>query len=226
MLKGGNSVTYEEMLSAFDTLAIAWPIAEEWKDKSKAEYKAMHLAFGRRCEDFCERVRRADGSTTFGMLFPLACSSRLGLPGEAQDWKHFGRPSLAAHLLFYLKPPCPLSCTDALRFVAGSSWDVSLEEVAWYLAVCFGNDTMHRCLNEMEATDDIQKERAVRAAWHDSNSHRTTFADLKEIWQETPPGEMISGLDTLRYWLNIFVSRQEDILKEWRPFWQDYGAAD
>lgn len=219
-------MTHEEMLSSFDALANAWPTSVEWEGRSEAEYKALHLAFGRRCEDFCESARRADGLTTFEVLFPLACSSRFGLPGAALDSKHYGRPALAAYLLFFLRPPCPLPCTKALRFVAESRWDASLEEVAWYLASFFGSSTMHRCLDAIETAADIREERAVRAAWYESNSHRTTFADLKEVWQQTPPGKMVSELDILRYWLDIFVSKEEDIPKTWRPFWQDYGAAE
>lgn len=219
-------MTYEEMLSAFDALADAWPTSDERKGKSEAEHKKMQLTFRRLCEDFCENARRADDSTIFEVLFPLACSSRFGLPEAALDEKHYGRPALAAHLLFFLRPPSPLSCTEALRFVAGSQWDVSLEEVAWYLATFFGVSVMSRCLDEIETADDIREERATRAAWYESHAHRTTFADLKEIWQQTPPGKMISELGTLRYWLDIFVNKQEDILKTWHPFWQDYGVAD
>jgi hypothetical protein len=73
-----------------------------------------------------ERLSRADGAATFRSLFQFAAHSQLHGPAAP-----------AALLLLRINPHCPISCADAVREML-TDWDVSIEEVPFYLAEQFG----------------------------------------------------------------------------------------
>jgi hypothetical protein len=74
-----------------------------------------------------ERLRQLDANELFRLLFPLATSAQWECPLAYS----------AALLLHQIKPACPVPCREALRGLLGN-WDVSIEEVPWYLRDVFG----------------------------------------------------------------------------------------
>jgi hypothetical protein len=90
-----------------------------------------------RWPELCERLQQMDGHEVFHVLFPLAVDRQLH--GPACD---------AACLLFAVKPDCPVSCTDALRTIL-PTWDINLQEVPWYLANYFGEETIREAFREL-----------------------------------------------------------------------------
>ncbi len=72
-----------------------------------------------------ERLRGLDDSQRFAVLFPIAIRRQ----GDALALD-------AACLLRELSPHCPLACEEAIRAML-LTWDVSLEEVPFYLAARF-----------------------------------------------------------------------------------------
>ena len=176
-----------------------------------AEYHKQHAAFDEACEQLCQQMRQAENRDVFNVLFPLACSRFEPMSGM---------PAFAAHLLFYMKPACPISCTDAIRRVSQSEWDLSLEEVPWYLADFFGHSAIYQSLTILETEDSIKEVKEKQAVWDASHSHLRTFVEWKDVWKETAPGNEITRLDTIRYWLDIFIRDREDLLTKWEPFWR------
>lgn len=71
-------------------------------------------------------LRRLSPDKQFALLWPLATSSQSRAPAYP-----------AAVLLHRLNPPCSLSCTDAVAALL-PDWDISIEEVPWYLVAQFG----------------------------------------------------------------------------------------
>jgi hypothetical protein len=115
-----------------------------------------------------ERMRQLDEYELFRLLFPLATSGQWECPLAFS----------AALLLHEIKPACPISCKEALRGLFGN-WDVSIEEVPWYLRDVFGRQRVLEVVQEMlrEQLTDQQKSRlrtigywlgvpeAERSAW-------------------------------------------------------------
>jgi hypothetical protein len=115
-----------------------------------------------------ERMRQVDEDDLFRLLFPLATSGQWECPMAFS----------AALLLHEIKPACPISCKEALRGLFGN-WDVSIEEVPWYLRDVFGRQRVLEVVQEMlhEPLTDQQKSRlrtigywlgvpeAERSAW-------------------------------------------------------------
>jgi hypothetical protein len=66
----------------------------------------------------------------FRTLFPIAI--------RAQGAKS-GPVAMSAYILDALNPPCPLQVDDAVASLL-SEWDISIQEVPWYLVKQFGAD--------------------------------------------------------------------------------------
>jgi hypothetical protein len=113
-------------------------------------------------------MRQLDDDELFRLLFPLATSGQWECPMAFS----------AALLLHEIKPACPIACKDALRGLFGN-WDVSIEEVPWYLRDVFGRQRLLEVVQEMlrEPLTDQEKSRlrtvgywlgvpeAERSAW-------------------------------------------------------------
>jgi hypothetical protein len=84
-----------------------------------------------------ERLRFADSATIFHALFQFAIHS--------QD---LGPASPAAWLLLHVNPRCPISCHNAIQQML-SDWEVSIEEVPFYLAKQFGVATVQEKVAEL-----------------------------------------------------------------------------
>lgn len=113
-----------------------------------------------------ERLRRMDGGEIFHELFSIAAEAQRH--GPACD---------AACLLFEVKPACPIPCKDAVRAML-SHWEISIAELPWYLAGSFGEEAIHRAIEELQEEPLGQRER--------------------------------TGLDTVRYWADIFFTLTTD----------------
>ena len=86
------------------------------------------------------RLRKMNPTDVFEAIFSIAA-----------DAQWHGPAYRAACLLFVLTPPCPISCRDAIReLLAG--WDISIEEVPWYLAGQFSQEIIR------QAIEDLRKE--------------------------------------------------------------------
>jgi hypothetical protein len=65
------------------------------------------------------------------------------------EFRH-SRQELAGSLLLRLRPPCPLTAYDAVRN-ALSGWEVSVEELPWYLALVCGEEAIWEALQTLDA---------------------------------------------------------------------------
>jgi hypothetical protein len=75
-----------------------------------------------------EELRKLTDDQQFRILFPIATKSQA----------HGDFPVLdAALLLHQLSPHCPITCEEAIRALL-PEWDVSIEQVPFYLAARFG----------------------------------------------------------------------------------------
>jgi len=93
-----------------------------------------------------EQLRALPDEQQFRILFPLAVKSQY----------HGDFPVLdAAILLEKLSPECPISCEDAVSALL-PEWDVSIEQVAFYLAARFGPARVYQAIAslEREVTDE------------------------------------------------------------------------
>ena len=75
-----------------------------------------------------EELRGVPDPILFAALFPIAVREQ----GEAS-----GPVAMSAYSLYALNPVCPLHVDAAVGSLL-ASWDVSIEEVVWYLANQFG----------------------------------------------------------------------------------------
>lgn len=118
-----------------------------------------------------ERMRQLDDDELFHLLFPLATSGQWECPLAYS----------AALLLYQIKPACPISCKDALRGLFGN-WDVSIEEVPWYLRDVFGRHRVLEVIAELlrDSITDIQVRRLRTIGyWLDVSEHE------RSSWQSS-----------------------------------------
>jgi hypothetical protein len=87
-----------------------------------------------------EHLRQSDSTATFHSLFHFAAHS--------QD---AGPAAPAALLLRRLNPPCPISCRQAVGEML-TDWDVSIEEVPFYLAEQFGVAQVRTTVAELRSS--------------------------------------------------------------------------
>ncbi|HSS77202.1 MAG TPA: hypothetical protein VLV54_10705 [Thermoanaerobaculia bacterium] len=74
--------------------------------------------------------------------------------------RRYPRQSLAAGLLLRLRPPCPLPAYTAIRDVLGG-WEVSVEELPWYIALVCGEDAVWNAMTQLETEPLTDRERLV-----------------------------------------------------------------
>jgi hypothetical protein len=99
-------------------------------------------------ESLCERLRCLPDELVFGAFFPIAVRTQLHGPALG-----------AASVLFVVRPACPIPCQEAIRAML-DDWDISIEEVPWYIADCFGKDTTLNTIDELNQKDLTRKQRA------------------------------------------------------------------
>jgi hypothetical protein len=96
-----------------------------------------------------EELRALPDEQQFQILFPIALKSQ----------NHGNFPVLdAATLLHRLSPECPISCEDAVQALL-PEWDISIEQVPFYLAARFGPARIFQAVAslEQEVTEKTQK---------------------------------------------------------------------
>jgi hypothetical protein len=97
-----------------------------------------------------ERLRRLTDEQQFRILFSIAVKSQLTGNFPVCD---------AAIILRELSPDCPLSCEDAVRGLL-PDWDISIEEVPFYLAARFGSHRVRQAVQLVgqDATSSSDKQ--------------------------------------------------------------------
>jgi hypothetical protein len=72
--------------------------------------------------------------------------------------RRYPQQALAGSVLLRLRPPCPLPACEAIRNILGG-WEVSVEELPWYLALACGEDAVWRAMSQLETEplDDTQR---------------------------------------------------------------------
>jgi hypothetical protein len=86
------------------------------------------------------------GPVIFNALFPIAVREQ----GEAS-----GPVAFSAVALHALNPPCQLPIDDAVGSLL-PSWDISIEEVPWYIAKQFGRDAVLASVERIRAQQTDQ----------------------------------------------------------------------
>lgn len=77
---------------------------------------------------------------------------------QSDSTKQFERQQLAGRLLYMLRPPCPYDPKDAIRMTI-DNFNVSVEELPWYLAVIFGKDKVTDAIGDLKALPLEENER-------------------------------------------------------------------
>ena len=102
------------------------------------------------------RQNVCEGKNTYGQLkFVMARSPKevvfealYGIFRDAPE-SSYREQQVAGRLLLDLLPPCPLPLVDCIAGVL-STWNLSVEELPWYLAKCFGADAVEDALKQLE----------------------------------------------------------------------------
>ncbi len=210
-------MTQEEITAAINAVLalpssrIVWATANE---QQRAEQNKQEKVLRQACGTLSDLIRQAEDRDLFGVLFPLAC-------GRFNPFE--GPTVLSAHLLLQLKPLCPVSCTAAIRRISRSEWDLSLEEVPWYVADQFGTEEVYQGLDALEADTEIRalrKALAVRIKAWDADAPKKMSMEQFGKWStETPYDDVCVRLDSIRYWTDILVKDEGGKIENWHPFW-------
>ena len=75
----------------------------------------------------------------FETLFPIA--------SRRQEITN-GPVAFSAYVLHAVNPPRSMSIEDAVNMMIVNEWDISIEEVPWYLANQFGQERLNHCVND------------------------------------------------------------------------------
>ncbi|MCA8990955.1 MAG: hypothetical protein KDA88_03205 [Planctomycetaceae bacterium] len=82
-------------------------------------------------------LENVDLRLLFDTLFPYAVK-RQGINN--------GLVAFSAYVIHAINPPCPITPSVALSEMVRHEWDISIEEVPWYLANQFGADEVLACV--------------------------------------------------------------------------------
>jgi hypothetical protein len=98
---------------------------------------------------FVDELRQLRHEDQFRLLWPIAIA--------AQEEGNLSSP--AAALLLELNPPCPLPIANAVVEIL-TSWDVSIEEVPWYLARQFGRTAVAQAAADLKSSrlDPVERQ--------------------------------------------------------------------
>ena len=209
-------MTREEVFAAVRELAFPVPAWKDWREateQQKQEHKQQNEIFDAVCEEVCQHLRHAADQDVFDVLIARACAL-----DEPPD---FGLQNIAGHLLLFSKPRCPISCIEACRIVSRSEWNLSVEEVPWYLASYFGTEVVYQSVDELEEESDVQEAKAkVTAYWGAVQYPISGLQGYMKMEKEAPRDVIGNRLSTIRDWTNILVRGPEDVLADWKPFWR------
>jgi hypothetical protein len=97
----------------------------------------------RELEDLVTVLGKAQPLEVFWGLYP-------SFTAQPIESRRYPQQALAGSLLLRLRPPCPLPACEAIRNILGG-WEVSVEELPWYLALACGEDEVWRAMTQLEA---------------------------------------------------------------------------
>lgn len=102
--------------------------------------------------DLIRDLEDVDPELLFETLFPYAVSKQSINNGPV---------AFSAYVIHAINPPCLLTPGMALSAMVQHEWDISIEEVPWYLANQFGADELLTCVTDAidGETDDIARTR-------------------------------------------------------------------
>ena len=89
--------------------------------------------------DLIRELENVDPQLLFETLFPFAVK---------QQGIHNGPVAFSAYVIHAINPPCSLTPSEALSEMVQQEWDISIQEVPWYLANQFGADEILACVTE------------------------------------------------------------------------------
>jgi hypothetical protein len=130
----------------------------------------------RQFDDFASILERSDPVEMFWGLYSAFTAPRT-------ETRH-SRQELAGSLLLRLRPPCPLSPYEVIRN-ALTGWEVSVEELPWYLAIACGEDAVWEALQTLDAEPLDERERNalhtfrywLLPGWRDNPLARSRIGD-------------------------------------------------
>ncbi|MFY9826802.1 MAG: hypothetical protein WAM82_35940 [Thermoanaerobaculia bacterium] len=107
----------------------------------------------RELEDLVHVLKNAEPLELFWGLYQNFTTQ----PVESHRYQ---QQALAGGILLRLRPPCPLPACEAVRNVLGG-WEVSVEELPWYLALACGEDAIWDAMTQLEAEPLDDRKRLV-----------------------------------------------------------------
>lgn len=111
----------------------------------------------REFKDLVKIVGSADDLEVFWGLYAVFKVPR-------RELRRYAHQALAGSLLLRLRPACPLPADEAIRSVL-TSWEVSVEELPWYLALTCGEDALWNAIARLDAEPLSDRERLVLHAF-------------------------------------------------------------
>ncbi|HEV7509945.1 MAG TPA: hypothetical protein VGS07_34050 [Thermoanaerobaculia bacterium] len=124
----------------------------------------------RELEDLVHVLRTAEPLELFWGLYK-------NFTTQPVETRRYQQQALAGGILLRLRPPCPLPAGEALRSVLGG-WEVSVEELPWYLALACGEDAVWTAVTQLDAEPlDDRKRLAL---------HTFRYWLLLPGWREAP----------------------------------------
>ena len=100
-----------------------------------------------RVRDLVSELSNMDETELFNGLYPIAIDAQWHGPSVAAAW-----------MLVALEPTCPLTCEEAIRAML-PDWDVSIEEVPFYLTTQFGKQGILKTIQSLR--EQITSEEAI-----------------------------------------------------------------
>jgi len=131
--------------------------ASTWSQRRKIEHELVRL----------------DPGVAFHLLYSIATTYGVDTPHDA-----------AASILLQLQPRCPLSCEDALRFLARTDWNLSDHLIPFYLVTQFGQQRV------------VQAVRLVKTEFDNESQARVTGVGY---WAEKPAVLLIEDFVALEH---------------------------
>jgi len=131
--------------------------ASTWSQRRKIEHELVRL----------------DPGVAFHLLYSIATTYGVDTPHDA-----------AASILLQLQPRCPLSCEDALRFLARTNWNLSDHLIPFYLVTQFGQQRV------------VQAVRLVKTEFDNESQARVTGVGY---WAEKPAVLLIEDFVALEH---------------------------
>lgn len=119
------------------------------KEIIQANKLACQIDWDAELVPLANRLRQTENAETYRALFQIAAHSQ-----------NLGPAYCAALLLHQANPPCPMSCREAIQEML-VDWDISIEEVPYYLAEQFGVAAVRDTVAEIRKTI-IDKNQATR----------------------------------------------------------------